>query len=296
MAAGGGTNMPIEVQKSGAPLGAEIAGVDLSKPVDEATFRAVEAAFLENQVVVLRGQRLTEEQHIAFSRRFGELEIHVLKQYLHPRHEEILLISNVIEDGKPIGIADAGQYWHTDLSYVAAPSRCSLLYALEVPVENGETKGDTLFASAVAAYEALPEAMKRRLAPLRAIHRYGDRYERMKKTGGIRVELSDEQRQRVPDVTHPVVRTHPKTGRKSLYVNEGFTAGIADMPEEESRVLLAELFEHVKKPEFIYRHKWQVGDLLMWDNCSVQHLAVADYALPLRRRMHRTTVRGTVPF
>jgi taurine dioxygenase len=288
--------MTIEVRKSAAPLGGEIGGVDLSRPLDDSAFAALEQAFLDNQVVVLRHQRITEEQHIAFSRRLGELEIHVLKQYLHPRHPEILLISNVIEDGKPIGIADAGQYWHTDLSYVAAPSRCSLLHALEVPVENGEAKGDTLFASAVAAYETLPEAMKRRLEPLRAIHRYGDRYERMKSEGGVRVELSEEQRRQVPAVTHPVVRTHPKTGRKSLYVNEGFTVGIDGMPEDEGRDLLAELCRHVIRPEHLYRHKWQVGDLLMWDNCSVQHRAVADYQLPLRRRMHRTTVRGTVPF
>jgi taurine dioxygenase len=289
--------MAIAIEKSGAPLGAAIAGIDLADDVDQATFRAAESAFIDNQVVVFRDQRLSEARHIAFSRRFGELEIHVLKQYLHPDHPEILLISNIVEDGRPIGIADAGQYWHTDLSYVAAPSRCSLLYALELPVdEAGETRGDTLFASALAAYDALPEAMKNRLAPLRAIHRYGDRYERMKSEGGVRTALSDEQRRQVPEVTHPVVRTHPKSGRKSLYVNEGFTTGIVGMPEDESRDLLAELVEHVKRPEFIYRHKWRKGDMLMWDNCSVQHRAVADYALPLRRRMHRTTVRGMVPF
>jgi taurine dioxygenase len=289
--------MAIAIEKSGAPLGAAIAGIDLADDVDQATFRAAESAFIDNQVVVFRDQRLSEARHIAFSRRFGELEIHVLKQYLHPDHPEILLISNIVEDGRPIGIADAGQYWHTDLSYVAAPSRCSLLYALELPVdEAGETRGDTLFASALAAYDALPEAMKNRLAPLRAIHRYGDRYERMKSEGGVRTALSDEQRRQVPEVTHPVVRTHPKSGRTSLYVNEGFTTGIVGMPEDESRDLLAELVEHVKRPEFIYRHKWRKGDMLMWDNCSVQHRAVADYALPLRRRMHRTTVRGMVPF
>jgi taurine dioxygenase len=288
--------MTLLVEKSNAPLGAEIGGVDLARPLDEAVFTALEAAFVKHQVVVFRNQHLDEAAHIAFSRRFGALEIHVLKQYLHPRHPEILLISNVVEDGKPIGIADAGQYWHSDLSYVAAPSRCSLLYALEVPVENGEARGDTIFASAVAAYEALPAAMQLRLADLRAIHRYGDRYERMKSQGGVRVELSEEQRRQVPEVTHPLVRTHPKSGRPSLYVNEGFTVGIVDMPEDESRDLLAELCQHVTRPEFQWRHKWRVGDLLIWDNCSVQHRAVADYALPLRRRMHRTTVRGTVPF
>jgi len=288
--------MTITVRRAAAPLGAEIAGCDLSRPATDEEFAAIEEAFAAHGVVVFRGQRLTEEQHIAFSRRFGDLEIHVLKQYLHPRHPEILTISNVEEDGRKIGVADAGRYWHTDLSYVREPSRCSLLYAREVPVaEDGRVLGDTLFVSTAAAYDALPEATKRRIASLRAVHRYGDRYDRMQKTGGFRDALSDEQRRQTPDVVHPVVRTHPVTGRKCLYVNEGFTVSLVGLPEEEGRELLAELCRHATAPEFMYRHKWQAGDLLMWDNCQTQHLAVGDYALPQRRLMHRTTVKGTVP-
>jgi taurine dioxygenase len=288
--------MPITVRRSDAPLGAEIAGCDLSLPLGDAEFAQVEDAFVTHGVVVFRDQRLTEEQHIAFSRRFGDLEVHVLKQYLHPRHPEILMISNVEEDGRKIGVADAGRYWHTDLSYVREPSRCSLLYAREVPVANdGRVVGDTLFVSTAAAYDALPDATKRRIAPLRAVHRYGDRYDRMQKTGGHRDALSEEQRRQTPDVIHPVVRTHPVSGRKCLYVNEGFTVSLVGLPEDEGGALLAELCRHATRPEFMHRHKWRVGDLLMWDNCQTQHLAVGDYALPQRRLMHRTTVKGTVP-
>jgi len=286
----------IEVRKADAPLGAEIAGVDLAKALGDAEFRAIERAFVENAVVVFRDQAIDEAQHVAFSRRFGALEIHVLTQYLVPGHPEILLISNVVENGHQIGIADAGQYWHTDLSWAAAPSRCSLLYAREVPVLGGTPLGDTLFASTCAAYDALDPSMKERLVGLKARHRYGDRYKTMSEAGrSERAPLTEVQKRATPDVIHPVIRTHPISGRKSLYVNEGFTVAIEGLPEAESSALLAELFRHATRPEFIYRHRWRAGDLLMWDNCSTQHKAVADYALPLRRLMHRTTVQGSVP-
>lgn len=289
--------MPISVDRANAPLGAEIRGVDLSRPLGDEDFAAVEDAFVGNGVVVFRDQAIGEGQHIAFSRRFGDLEIHVLKQYLHPAHPEILVISNVVENGRHIGVADAGRYWHTDLSYLQAPSRCSLLYAREVPVAaDGQILGDTLFTSTVAAYDALPEAMKKRSAALEAVHRYGDRYDKMEKTGGMRDKLSDEQRRQTPDVVHPVVRTHPITRRKCLYVNEGFTVSLVGVPEDEGRSLLKELCVHATRTEFVYRHRWRKGDLLMWDNCQTQHLAIGDYELPQRRLMHRTTVKGTVPF
>ena len=288
--------MPVSLRRADAPLGAEIVGVDLSRPVADEEFAAVEDAFVTNGVVVFRDQSITEEQHIAFSRRFGDLDIHVLKQYLHPRHPEILMISNVEENGRKIGVADAGRYWHTDLSYVKEPSRCSLLYAREVPVApDGRVLGDTIFVSTAAAYDALPETTKKRIASLKAVHRYGDRSDRMAAAGGMRDKLTDEQRRQTPDVVHPVVRTHPVTGRKCLYVNEGFTVSIVGLPDREGDALLAELCAHATRPEFQYRHRWRKGDLLMWDNCQTQHLAVGDYALPQRRLMHRTTVKGTVP-
>jgi len=281
----------MDVRYSAAPLGAEVTGLDLAQPLDHATLQAIEDLFHQRGVIVFRDQHLTEEQHIAFSRRFGDLEIHVAKDYLKPGFPEILVVSNVMENGRNIGLADAGQYWHSDLSYIANPSRCSLLYALEVPVQDSRVLGDTLFASAAHAYDTLPDLLKARVAGRQAIHRYGDRYKKQQ-AAGTRGALSEEQLRQVPDVSHPVIRAHPVTGRKVLFVNEGFTALVEGMPKAESDALLHQLFDHIIRPEALYTHQWREGDLLMWDNCLTQHRAVRDYDLPLRRRMHRTTVAG----
>ena len=290
--------MPIPVRKCDAALGAEIV-FDLAQAIDDRTFAELERLFHDNIIVFFRDQRLTSEQHIDFSRRFGELEIHIVKKYLLPDHPEILLISNVRnEAGEHIGLADAGFTWHTDTSYRKRPSRCSLLYAKEVPYRDGEPLGDTVFANTVAAYEALPEAMKRRLAGLKAVHRYAMR---RRIDNSPRPKLTAAQLAETPDIAHPVVRTHPYTARKALYVTAGECVGIVSatgeaMPEDEALDLIAELDAHCVKPQFLYRHRWQVGDLVMWDNASAMHLAICDYALPERRLMHRTTVIGSQPF
>lgn len=281
----------MRINHSEAPLGAEVFGVDLSQPVDDAKFKTLENLFHECGVIVFRDQHLTEERQIAFSRRLGGLEIHVATDCLKPGYPEILVVSNIVENGRNIGLADAGQYWHSDLSYIANPSRCSLLYALEVPVKDGKVLGETLFASAAWALDTLPENTKAKVANLRAIHRYGDRYRKQQAAGG-RGALSEEQLRKVPGVSHPVVREHPFTGQKVLFVNEGFTVEIEDMPRAQSDALLAELFSHMVRPETLYHHQWRRGDLLMWDNCLTQHRAIRDYELPLRRLMHRTTVAG----
>jgi taurine dioxygenase len=281
----------MDIRNSSAPLGAEVTGLDLAQPLDEATFGVIEDLFHQRGVICFRDQQLTEEQHIAFSRRFGTLEIHVAKDYLKPGYPEILVVSNVIENGRNIGLADAGQYWHSDLSYIANPSRCSLLYAREVPVYGGRVLGETLFASAAHAYDTLPDSLKARLEGLRAVHGYGDRYKKQQ-AAGTRGALSDEQLQQVPNVSHPVFHSHPVTGRKVLFVNEGFTASIEGIPSSESNALLQELFAHIVRPEALYTHQWRQGDLLMWDNCLTQHRAIRNYELPLRRLMHRTTVAG----
>jgi len=290
--------MPIPVRKCDAALGAEIV-FDLAQPIDDRTFAELERLFHDNIIVFFRDQRLTDQQHIAFSRRLGELEIHIVKKYLLPDHPEILLISNVRNDaGEHIGLADAGFTWHTDTSYRKRPSRCSLLYAKEVPYRDGKPLGDTVFANCIAAYEALPEAMKRRLAGLKAIHRYAMR---RRVENSPRPKLTAAQLAETPDIAHPIVRTHPHTGRKALYVTAGEGIGIVlangeGMPEDEALDLIAELDAHCVRPEFCYRHRWQAGDLLMWDNASAMHLAICDYALPQRRLMHRTTVIGLEPF
>jgi taurine dioxygenase len=284
--------MALSVKKSGAALGAEI-DFDLSRDMDERQFREIEAAFHDNIAVVFRAQTLSNARHIEFSRRFGELEIHIVKKYLLPDHPEILRISNIRdESGELIGLADAGFTWHTDTSYLQRPSRCSLLHAQEVPVRDGEVLGDTVFTSTIAAYAALPDGMKRALAGKKAIHRYS---ERKRIANSPRPKLTKAQLDATPDVAHPIVRTHPATGRKALYVTEGECIGIDGMPEEDARPLISELHEHCIRPEFQYRHKWQVGDLLMWDNATSMHLAICDYQLPERRLMYRTTVIGDVP-
>lgn len=285
--------MTPQVSQSNAPLGAEIV-LDLSEPMDDETFKAVEDAFHDNIVVVFRNQHLTEDQQIAFSRRFGELEVHIVRKYLLADHPEILLVSNIRNDaGELIGLADAGFTWHTDVSYRKNPSRCSLLYAKEVPVRDGVTLGNTLFCNTIEAYDVLPKEFKSFLDGKRAIHRYS---ERMRVADSPRPKLTAAQLAETPDVSHPIVRTHPFTGRKALYVTKGECIGIEGVPDDEGKAMIEELHEHCIRPEFLYRHQWQAGDLLMWDNATSMHLAVCDYALPQRRLMHRTTVIGSVPF
>tara|TARA_A100001037_G_scaffold302521_1_gene334338 strand:+ start:2782 stop:3651 length:870 start_codon:yes stop_codon:yes gene_type:complete len=288
--------MTLEVQPFETALGAEVSGVDLAQDLDAETFSEIEQAYNEHSVLLFRNQSIDEAQHLSFSRRFGQLEVHVLDQYLHPQHPEILIVSNVMDGERHVGIYDAGRYWHTDLSYMTVPSRGSLLYAIEVPHdEDGEPLGDTLFASTSAAYDALSEGMRSHIADLKAEFSLANRHAKLVADGDEGAELSDAHQEKAPPVVHRIVRTHPVTGRKSIYVNEGQTAGILGLPDNEARDLLTELCAHCTKPEFIYRHKWRVGDLLMWDNIPTQHLAICDYELPQRRYLHRTTLRGTPP-
>jgi taurine dioxygenase len=296
----------ISIRKFGKHLGAEVSGVDLSRPLDDGTLARISDAFFEHQVVFFRDQRLTPPQQVAFTRRFGALEHHVRKEHCLDGYPEILVVSNVLDErGGAIGVQDAGRFWHTDLSYKQVPSLLSVLYALEVPLKDGLVVGATSFASTTAAYEALPGEQKRRLQGLRNVHSY--RYYRARNLlaqrqeqarGGREVQEhapSEEQLKSVPDVEVPIVRTHPVTGRRGLFINEAHTAGVVGLPDEEGAALLAQLCSHIVKPEFRYEHRWRAGDLLMWDNVAVQHKANFDYDLPLRRLMHRTTVRGSAP-
>ena len=294
----------ITVTKVGKHLGAEISGVDLSKELDGDTFAQVAKAFFDNEVVFFRDQKLTPAQHVEFTRRFGQLEQHVRKESRLEGHPEILIISNILDDkGNAIGAQDAGRFWHSDLSYKKEPSMLSALYATEVPEKDGRVLGPTSFASTTAAYDALPEDLKAKVNGLKNVHSY--RFYRSKNIeaqkeeqarGGRYIQehiLTDEQLKSVPDVETPVVRTHPVTKRKGLFVNEAHTSHIVGMSKEESEKLLTMLYQHIVKPEFVYTHSWRAGDLLMWDNAAVQHKATFDYDLPLRRLMYRTTVRGT---
>lgn len=291
--------MSVELRSTGLPVGVEVVGVDLAHGLDSEAFRQVETALNENGVVFLRNQRLTPEMLLDFGRRFGNLEKHVRQEYALHGYPEIHLISNVKEGERSVGSAYAGDDWHTDTCFMKEPSRCSLLYAKEVPIKDGNVLGDTEFCSAARAYETLTEDMRQRLAGLSAIfqyHRAQERKRQQREKDHARKELTPEQRAMTPDVTHPVIRTHPFSGRKCLYVNQTYTFGMVGMRDEEAEPLLRELCAHITRPQYVYRHKWQVGDLLLWDNCLTQHRAVTDYALPQRRLMHRVSVEGSKPF
>jgi len=283
--------MGFAVRPLGAALGAEVSGVDLSGEMGDDLFRQVHAAFLEHAVLVFRDQDLTPDEQVAFSRRFGPSERHVLKQFARPDNLDVFLISNVKERGKPKGAIRAGQFWHSDLSYMSRPTRVSFLHAREVPSRGG----DTLFAGMAAAYEALSEAMKGMLRGRRAVHDYTKVYETFFARFDDRPALTDEEIAKVSPVEHPVVRTHPDTGREALYVNPGFTRRIVGLEPDESDALLDFSFDHTIRPQFVFRHAWTPGDLVLWDNRAVIHQALADYDMAEARHMHRTSVEDDVP-
>lgn len=290
-------NTSFDIKPCDASLGAEIIGIDLSQDFDDETFDKLDQAYAEYGVVFFRNQTITPEHQVNFSKRFGALDSFPISRYNLDGFPEILQVTNIQENGENIGLADAGVTWHSDMSWRAVPPRGSALYAVEVPVEDGKVLGDTLFTSATAAYDSLPEKMKQKIKDLKAIHSYGAKHSHRAKLGKRdRVEMTDSQKEEHPDVIHPIVRTHPMTGRQGLYVVKGECIGIVDMPDDEAFPLLDELVEYTIRPEFQYRHQWQVGDFLMWDNCSMQHVAVRDFELPLRRMMHRTQFAGSVPF
>ena len=281
----------MRIVPSGRPIGAEVQDVDLSRPLDEALFAEIEQAFDRYAVLCVRGQKLDEPQLIAFAQRFGDVERIFLSQYSHPEYPEIMYVSNIKENGRDIGHADAGRVWHTDMSYTARPPRATLLYALEVPVENGLALGETQFASAAEAYDSLSTDEKARLEGLRAVHQVAGR---RAKTGTGQHDQA--QRREQPAVVHPVARTHPRTGRKCLYVSKGECEAIEGIAQEEALALIERLADRVVEERFRYTHHWRVGDVLVWDNCTVQHLATFNYEWPKhRRRMQRITVGGSAP-
>ena len=288
--------MALRIEPFDGAIGAAVIDIDLAQPLDAEERERLIEAWNRYSVLVFRDQQIAPDEFLRYSRYFGVLEVHVLEQYLHPVHPEILVVSNILEYGRNIGIPDAGRYWHTDLSYLDVPSRGSILYAMEIPEADGETLGNTLWASTAAAYEALPEATRARVDGLQAEYSLSKRFQKLADDGTKHIELSDEQREKTPSVTHPVVRTHPVTGRRGILVNEGHTTHIVGMPEDESQALLQELWDHTTKPDFTYCHEWRVGDVVMWDNTLTQHLAICDYALPQRRLLHRTTITGERPY
>lgn len=276
---------------TGAPLGAEVIGLDLSLPLGTADIARLHRAHLDYHVLVFRDQHITPAQQVDFSRHFGALQIHVLRNFQLPGQPEVLVISNIQQDGKPVGLGDAGHFWHSDLSYKETPSLGSMLHAQELPAEGG----DTLFANQHAAWDALPDDLKREVEGLHAEHWYLARYDELRQRNPYRPQLTQAQIDEVRPVSHPVVRTHPETGRRALFVSEHFTTRILGVSEQRSRELLDLLFDHGTRAEHVYRHQWQPHDMVFWDNRSLMHLA-AGCPDHLRRKLYRTTIEGDVPF
>lgn len=280
--------MPITIHPSGSAAGAEIRGVDLSQPLTEAAFAIIQNALDQHGVLCFRGQKLTPEHQIAFTKWFGEPDVNFnALRFGVDGSPVIYRISNITQDGKPIGTIRAGETWHTDMSYAKNPAAVTMLYALEVPHLHGMPLGGTGFANAAAAYDALPDSMKQAIAGLKGVFDFRGR----KRSSPV----SAEDIAAYPPVEHPIVRTHPRTGRKSLYIVRDDTTSIVGKDERESQALIEALADHIVSPQFVYQHRWEVGDVVVWDNCTVQHRAVQDYDLPQHRLLWRTTVKGGVP-
>ena len=287
--------MSVIVNPVSPALGAEIVGARLDQPVAEAEFEALHQALLDHLMVVVRNQSLAPEDQVALCARFGDLESHDNAQYLKDGQPEILVLSNKRVNGKLIGVPDAGDAWHSDLSFKPETAMYTNLQSVELPGQGGDTE----FCNLYAAYDALPETTRRRIADLRGIHS-------ISKLRNPRVVISDKredakefyarQDAEFPPSSHPLVRTHPETGRKLLYLSPRFTIGIEGIDEAAGQTLLDELIAHQLQPKFRYRHRWRPGDLVMWDNRAVNHRACGGYDDGDIRLMHRITVLGDAPF
>jgi taurine dioxygenase len=253
-----------------SPLfGVETSDVDLSQPLSDADFKQLEQAFYANQLLALRAQDISAAQFLAFARRLGPPQPHVIDQFHHPDDPNILILSNVRKDGQPTGLQDAGSYFHTDYSYLAVPARATTLYSRVVPRRGGHT----LFANQIAAYDDLSDAMKRRIAPLLAVHHYGNRQDVNESSRTAASVLSAEQKARMPVITHRIARPHPVTGRTALYAVSGSSFGIVGMPDDEARSLLDELAAHATQPKYQLSFGYGVGDIVVWDNAALLHSA-----------------------
>jgi taurine dioxygenase len=261
----------LTARRTGNTMGAEVTGTDLSQPMDAAAFETILGMFLEHKVLVFRDQRVTAPQFLAWARPFGRPEPHVLDQFHHPDYPDILVLSNVVKDGEPLGLADGGTYWHSDYSYLEIPARATTLYSIEVP----KAGGDTLFADQVSAYDDLPHATKDRIDGLVAIHHYGNRddVDLASRTVAYPPDERQKAQRGIGFLHHPLVRRHPLTGRKGLYAVSGTSMGIVGMPDDEALALLRELAAHSTQPKYRFAVRYGVGDVVIWDNAAVLHSA-----------------------
>ena len=283
----------IEINRLSDTLGAEILGVDLNV-LDDATFELINDAYLEHQMLCIRHQKLDPGAMVEFSERFGEVLPHDNLKFTLKSHPKILVLSNdVDENGNQIGVIDAGDAWHTDHQFKTHPANCTILYSLKNPSEGGHTD----FTNMYAAYDALPDDIREKIAHLRGHHSISKLKNKRVEISGARedaVEFYKRQEREIPDVEHPLVRVHPMTGRKSLYCSPRFTIGLKGdgVSEDEADTLLDKLIAHSIRKEFRYRHNWDDGDVVMWDNRCVNHRATGGYTYPDIRHLYRTTVEG----
>ena len=284
----------MRIVPSGKVLGATVEGLDLARPLAETQVEALIQALGRYGVLRFPRQRLTAREQKDFAARFGELEINVAGAYQEPGIPEVMTLSNIVRDGKPIGLADAGQDWHTDMSYSRMIAFANVLYALAVPQRHGKPLGATEFSSMHAAYDGLAQSLKEKLEGMTVLHDFNKFWEMMRREkGSKRPPLTEAQRKAKPPVSHPIFLVHPITGRKVLYANPGYSVRINELPQKESDEMLALLFEHQLKPEYRYRHEWAQGDLLMWENFGTIHNAIADYGPDEHRLIKRCQVMAT---
>jgi len=284
----------MKIRPSGKGLGATIEEVDLARPLSDGDFKQILRALGEHGVLCFPKQQLATEEFVRFGRLFGELEINVANQFHEPDFPEVMVLSNITADGKPIGLGDAGQGWHTDMSYSKEVALANVLYAIKVPARDGRPLGDTQFRNMHAAYDDLPAEIKTRLKGRTATHDFAKFWDMMRaRSGSRRAPLTPEQRAKKPPVSQPIFRTHPITGRTVLYCNPGYATHIDGMPEPESAELLRFLFQHQEQEKYFYAHQWSEGDVLMWDNIGTVHNAAADYRADEPRYMRRLQVMAT---
>ncbi|MGH7094042.1 MAG: TauD/TfdA dioxygenase family protein [Stellaceae bacterium] len=281
----------LNIIPSGETLGATVAGIDLAQPLDRGDFAAILTALGRYGVLRFPAQSLTAVQQMAFSARFGALEINIAGAYQEPGHPEVMILSNIVENGVPIGALDAGQDWHTDMSYSATIAFANVLYALKVPHRDGKPLGGTEFANMRAAYADLPGDLKTRLDGMTVLHDFNKFWDMMRqRPGSWRKPMSAEQRKQKPPVSHPIFLTHPITGEKVLYANPGYAIRINELPEKESDEILELLFAHQLQPKYRYVHRWTEGDLLFWEDIGSLHNAHADYGPDEPRLIKRCQV------
>jgi taurine dioxygenase len=287
----------IQIASTGETLGATVEGVDLAKPLARREFAEILKALGRHGVLRFPAQQLEPAQLKAFSARFGALEINVAGAFQEPGHPEVMILSNIVENGRPIGARDAGQDWHTDMSYSETIALANVLYALKVPRRDGQPLGGTEFANMHAAYDALPAELKARLDGTTVLHDFNKFWEMMRqRPGSWRPPLTEEQRRTKPPVSHPIFLAHPITGKKVLYCNPGYAIRINELPEDKSDRILAFLFEHQLQPRFRYLHRWTEGDLLFWDDIGTLHNAQADYGPEEHRLIKRCQVMADKVF